>query len=121
MTTPPPLEERLRAALEARGQLISAHDLSPAHPPTGNTWGTRRIRRVVSLAAATAAAAAAVVLLLSPNTPDRPRPTPPARHTSPTVTPPTTVPHPSGVPGDTNGKPNPSGVPGDANGKPYRH
>jgi hypothetical protein len=95
MSNRAPLEERLRAALEARGRLISAHDLSPARPPTGSTWGTRRIRRVLSVAiAATAAAAAAVVLLLSPNTPDRPRPAPPARHSSPTVAPTSTVPHP---------------------------
>ncbi|MFE1852180.1 hypothetical protein [Streptomyces sp. NPDC059489] len=95
MSKQAPIEERLRAALEARGHLISAHDLSPARPPTGSTWGTRRIRRVLSVAvAATAAAAAAVVLLLSSNTPDRPRPVPPAQHSSPTVAPPSTVPHP---------------------------
>ncbi|SEE84005.1 hypothetical protein [Streptomyces sp. Ag109_O5-10] len=96
-----PLEERLRAALEARGQLISAHDLSPARPPAGSTWGTRRIRRVLSVAvAATAAAAAVVVLVLSSNTPDRPRPAPPAQHSSPTVAPTSTVPPvvPSAVP-----------------------
>ncbi|WP_217562434.1 hypothetical protein [Streptomyces sp. GbtcB6] len=99
MSNQAPLEERLRAALEARGQLISAHDLSPARPPTGSTWGTRRIRRVLSVAvAATAAAAAAAVLLLSSNTPDHPRPAPPARHSSPTLAPTLapspTVPHP---------------------------
>lgn len=95
MSTRAPIEERLRAALEARGQLISAHDLSPARPPTGNTWGTRKIRRVLYVAAAaTAAAAAAVVLLLSSNTPDRPRPTPPAQHSTPTVTSTSTVPDP---------------------------
>ncbi|MBB4795424.1 hypothetical protein [Streptomyces nodosus] len=95
MSTRAPIEERLRAALEARGQLISAHDLSPARPPVGSTWGTRKMRRVLYVAAAaTAAAVAAVVLLLSSNTPDRPRPTPPARHSSPTVTPTSTVPDP---------------------------
>ncbi len=52
-----------------------------------------RIRRVLSVAA-TAVAVAAVVLLLSSNTPDRPRPAPPARHTSPTVAPPSTVSYP---------------------------
>ncbi|MFF7468142.1 hypothetical protein [Streptomyces sp. NPDC008092] len=95
MSNRAPLEERLRAAFEARGQLISAHDLSPARPPAGSTWGTRRIRRVLSIAvAATAAAAAAIILVLSSATPDRPRPTPPARHSSPTVAPTPTVPHP---------------------------
>ncbi|MEU9157837.1 hypothetical protein AB0D59_46740 [Streptomyces sp. NPDC048417] len=95
MSTRAAIEERLRAALEARGQLISAHDLSPARPPTGSTWGTRRIRRVLSIAvAATAAAAAAAVLLLSSHTPDHPRPAPPARHSSPTLAPSPTVPHP---------------------------
>lgn len=97
MSSRAPLEERLRAALEARGQLISAHDLSPARPPAGRTWGTRRIRRMLSVAvavAATAAAAAAVVLLLSSHTPDRPRPAPPAQHSSPTATPPSTDPQP---------------------------
>ncbi|MFG3019977.1 hypothetical protein ACGFZQ_15750 [Streptomyces sp. NPDC048254] len=95
MSTRAPIEERLRAALEARGQLISAHDLSPARPPAGSTWGTRRIRRVLYVAAAaTAAAAAAVIFLLSSNTPDRPRPAPPAQHSSPAVTPTSTVPSP---------------------------
>ncbi|MBV1949529.1 hypothetical protein [Streptomyces sp. BV129] len=99
MSDQAPIEERLRAALEARGRLISAHDLSPARPPAGRSWGTRRIRRVLSVAVAAAAAAAAVVLLLTSNTPDRPRPVPPARHSSPTPTVPqqplpSTIPHP---------------------------
>ena len=94
MSSRAPLEEQLRAALEARGQLISAHDLSPARPPAGRTWGTRRIRRMLSVAVAATAAAAAVVLLLSSHTPDRPRPAPPAQHSSPTATPPSTDPQP---------------------------
>lgn len=90
-----PLEERLRAALRARGQLISAHDLSPGRPPTGSTWGTRRMRRVLSIAvAATAAAAAAIVIVLFAATPDRSHPAPPARPSSPTAAPTTTVPQP---------------------------
>ncbi|MFK0158364.1 hypothetical protein ACIQVK_40645 [Streptomyces sp. NPDC090493] len=104
MSNRAPLEERLRAAFEARGQLISAHDLSPARPPAGRTWGTRRIRRVLSFAvAATAAAAAAVVLVLSSNTPDRSHPTPPARHSSPTAAPSSGDPQPvpSAVPSTT--------------------
>lgn len=95
MNSRSPIEERLRAALEARGDLISAHDLSPARPPAGSTWGTRRMRRVLSVAVvATAAAAAAVVLVLSSHTPDRSRPVPPAQHSSPTVPPPSTGPQP---------------------------
>ncbi|MFF7965235.1 hypothetical protein ACFZC3_07680 [Streptomyces sp. NPDC007903] len=97
MTDRAPIEDRLRAALGARGRLISAHDLSPGRPPSGRTWGTRRFRRVLSVAGAAVAAAAVVVLLLSSNTPDHRRPVPPARHSSPTVTPsPTpTVPQPA--------------------------
>ncbi|MET7288839.1 hypothetical protein [Streptomyces sp. NPDC005573] len=95
MSDQAPIEERLRAALEARGRLISAHDLSPGRPPTGRTWGTLRIRRVLSIAAAAAAvAAAAVVLLLSSAAPDHSRPAPPARHPTPSVTPTSPAPHP---------------------------
>ncbi|MEW1773191.1 hypothetical protein [Streptomyces sp. NPDC086777] len=90
-----PVEERLRAALEARAQLLSAHDLSPARPPAGRAWGTRRIRRVLSVAVAAAAvAAAAVILVLSSGTLDRSRPAPPAQHSSPTVAPDSPAPHP---------------------------
>lgn len=36
MSAHPPIEERLRAALDALARLISAHDLSPARPrPAG--------------------------------------------------------------------------------------
>ncbi|MGV9340351.1 hypothetical protein [Streptomyces sp. NPDC003688] len=109
MTDPAPIEERLRAALEARGRLISAHDLSPARPPAGRTWGTRRTRRMLSVAVAAAAgAAAAVVLLLSSNPPDHLRPAPPARQSNPTVTPTPTVPHPAR---STNPDPVPSAIP----------
>lgn len=97
MNTPAPIEERLRAALRARGQLISAHDLSPARPPAGRPWGTRRIRRMLTVATAitaTAAAAAAIALLLSSTTPHRPHPAPPAQHSNPTPAPTSTVPPP---------------------------
>ncbi|WP_234365644.1 hypothetical protein [Streptomyces sp. RTd22] len=40
MSARSPIEERLRAAFDARARLISAHDLSPARPPTGRAWGT---------------------------------------------------------------------------------
>ncbi|MET9125559.1 hypothetical protein [Streptomyces sp. NPDC004528] len=97
MNTPASIEERLRAALEARGQLISSHDLSPARPPAGRTWGTRRVRRMLTITAAvfaTAAAAAALALLLSSTTPHRPHPAPPAQHSSPTPVPTSTGPSP---------------------------
>ncbi|MFJ4925498.1 hypothetical protein [Streptomyces sp. NPDC088736] len=100
MNTPAPIEERLRAALEARGQLISSHDLSPARPPAGRTWGTRRVRRMLTIGTAAAAAAAALALLLSSTTPHRPHPAPPAQHSSPTPAPTSTgpAPLPSAVP-----------------------
>lgn len=95
MSDQAPIEVRLRAALEARGRLINAHDLSPGRPPTGRAWGTRRIRRVLAVAgAAAAAAAAAVVLLLSSTTSDHSRPAPPAQQSTPTVTPSPTAPPP---------------------------
>ncbi|MGV9701479.1 hypothetical protein [Streptomyces sp. NPDC003483] len=101
MTTPASIEERLRAALEARGQLISSHDLSPARPPAGRAWGTRRVRRKLTITTAvfaTAAAAAALALLLSSTTPHRPHPAPPAQHSSPTPTSTGPSPLPSAVP-----------------------
>ncbi|MET8634019.1 hypothetical protein ACWEQ2_33545 [Streptomyces sp. NPDC004096] len=101
MSNQAPLEERLRAALEARGQLISAHDLSPSRPPSGRVWGTRRMRRVLSMAgAAIAAAAAAIVIVLSFNTSDHSRPAPPARQSDPSVTPSANTPptEPSAIP-----------------------
>ncbi|MFD8809135.1 hypothetical protein [Streptomyces sp. NPDC059597] len=111
MTDPAPIEERLRAALEARGRLISAHDLSPASPPAGRTWGTRRTRRVLSFAvAAAAAAAAAVFLLLSSNPPDHLRPAPPARQSHPTVAPTPTPTAPNPEP-STDPNPVPSAIP----------
>jgi len=79
MSAHPPIEDRLRAALDARARLISAHDLSPSRPPAGPAWGTRRIRRVVSAVAAAAAVAAAIAFLLLSGSPERPRPAPPAR------------------------------------------
>ncbi|CDR09703.1 hypothetical protein [Streptomyces iranensis] len=83
MSTPSPIEERLRAALDARARLIDAHDLSPYRPPNGPAWGARRIRRVVSAVAVTVAAAAAVAFLLLSGSPERPHPAPPARDPRP--------------------------------------
>ncbi|KOG85424.1 hypothetical protein ADK38_36750, partial [Streptomyces varsoviensis] len=63
-------EARLRAALEARAELITPHDLAPAPPPAGRAWGTRRVRRAV-LAAVGAVAASAALWLLLPGSPLR--------------------------------------------------
>ncbi|MGK3111025.1 hypothetical protein ACPCYV_45645 [Streptomyces mordarskii] len=88
MSTPPPVEDRLRAALDARARLIDVHELSPYRPPTGPAWGARRIRRVASAVGVAAAAAAAVAFLLLSGSPEDNRPAPPARdpHTSPPAT-----------------------------------
>ncbi|AQW50913.1 hypothetical protein ACIQPP_20530 [Streptomyces violaceusniger] len=99
MSTPPPVEDRLRAALDARARLIDAHELSPYRPPTGPAWGTRRIRRVVSAIAVAAAAAAAVAFLLLSGSPEDNRPAPPAR--DPRTSPPTTS-----APSSSTGTPN---------------
>ncbi|GAA1671378.1 hypothetical protein [Streptomyces yatensis] len=108
MSTPPPVEERLRAALDARARLIDAHELSPYRPPTGPAWGTRRIRRVASTVAVAAAAAAAVAFLLLSGSPEDHRPTPPAR--DPRTSPPATS-----VPSSHTGtptRPSPTSPPG---------
>ncbi|MGA6157780.1 hypothetical protein ACPEIC_31010 [Stenotrophomonas sp. NPDC087984] len=107
MSTPPPVEDRLRAALDARARLIDAHELSPYRPPTGPAWGTRRIRRVVSAVAVAAAAAAAVAFLLLSGSPEDNRPAPPAR--DPRTSPPaTSVPSTHGSP---TSKPSPTSPP----------
>ncbi|MFE2444388.1 hypothetical protein ACWDHW_13825 [Streptomyces melanosporofaciens] len=107
MSTPPPVEDRLRAALDARARLIDAHELSPYRPPTGPAWGTRRIRRVVSAVAVAAAAAAAVAFLLLSGSPEDNRPAPPAR--DPRTSSPTSV--PSSITGTPN-RPSPTSPPG---------
>jgi len=110
MSARSPIEERLRAAFDARARLISAHDLSPARPPTGRAWGTRRIRRVLSAVAVTAAAAAAAIAFLLPSGSDsgsperRHHPAPPAG--DPAVTPRT--PEPVPTPGEPRSRPSPS-------------
>ncbi|MEU8823218.1 hypothetical protein [Streptomyces sp. NPDC048636] len=97
------VETRLRAALEARARLITPHTLTPARPPTGPAWGTRRIRRAASVVLVAAAAVVAVCLLLLPTGPGQEpdRPAPPARdpRTSDAPTPrpsETPLPDPSG-------------------------
>ncbi|OPF74055.1 hypothetical protein VT50_0227260 [Streptomyces antioxidans] len=105
MSTPSPrVEERLRAALDARARLIDAHDVSPYQPPSGPTWGVRRIRRVVSAVAVTVAAAAAVAFLLLSGNPERPHPTPPAH--DPRTSPPATS-----APSTPTSKPSPASPP----------
>ncbi|AVH93732.1 hypothetical protein C5L38_00405 [Streptomyces sp. WAC00288] len=72
-------EERLRAALNARADLVTYHDLRRGVPPQGRSWGNRRIRRVsIAVLGAAAAAVAAGFLTLSPNAPQAPAPVLPA-------------------------------------------
>ncbi|MFI0820566.1 hypothetical protein ACH4TX_30610 [Streptomyces sp. NPDC021098] len=86
-TRHPAVEGRLRSALDARARLITAHDLSPARPPTGRTWGTRRIWRTTSIVVAAAAATVVLCLLLLPGSQERSRPAPPAHTPRVTDTP----------------------------------
>ncbi|WP_055552703.1 hypothetical protein [Streptomyces sp. NBRC 110028] len=107
-TRRPAVERRLRTALDARARLITAHDLSPARPPVGRAWGTRRIRRTASLVVAAAAATAVLCFLLLPGSPGRSRPEPPAHHPRVSDTP-TPAPAPTSTPGDsTRPRPSPS-------------
>ncbi|MEU1800674.1 hypothetical protein [Streptomyces sp. NPDC019937] len=100
------VERRLRTALDARARLITTHDLSPARPPTGRAWGTRRIRRTASLVVAAAAATAVLCFLLLPGSPGRSRPEPPAHHPRVSDTP---TPTPTSTPSDsTRPRPSPS-------------
>ncbi|MBU3865000.1 hypothetical protein KN815_13220 [Streptomyces sp. 4503] len=114
MSTPPPVEDRLRAALDARARLIDAHELSPYRPPTGPAWGTRRIRRVVSAVAVAAAAAAAVAFLLLSGSPQDNHPAPPAG--DPRTSPPATS-APSSNTG-TPTRPSPTSPPGTPSSTP---
>ncbi|MFE0652869.1 hypothetical protein ACFVZH_30280 [Streptomyces sp. NPDC059534] len=78
-TARPATEDRLRAALTARASLLTPHDLRPAAPPGGRTWGTRRVHGAV-LAAAVAAAVAVLLTLVPTGTPTTS--VPPARNPS---------------------------------------
>lgn len=78
MNAHPQIEERLRAALDARARLVGAHDLSPSRPPAGRAWGTRRIWRTTSLVVAVAAATAVLCFLILPGSSEQGRPEPPA-------------------------------------------
>ncbi|MFI0778327.1 hypothetical protein [Streptomyces sp. NPDC021212] len=96
-TRRPAVERRLRTALDARARLVTAHDLSPARPPTGRAWGTRRIWRTASLVVVAAAATAVLCFLLLPGSPERSRPAPPAHDPRISDTP-TPTPTPSDSP-----------------------
>jgi len=94
MTATPPhheaIEQRLRAALDARSQTIDLGDLRPAAPPTAITRSHVPLRRVLAavLGLAAAALCAALIVAALPRTPTVPVHTPPAsRHTSTTGTP----------------------------------
>ncbi|MBD0745991.1 hypothetical protein [Streptomyces sp. CBMA152] len=85
----PNAEDRIRAALSARAELVTHHDLSRNAPPQGRSWGVRRVRRVTYAVLGAAAAVTAVYLLALPAT--SPPPTLPAhtpRITEPAPSPP---------------------------------
>jgi hypothetical protein len=102
------VEERVRAALAIRADLITADRLQPARPPTGST--ARPVRRWMPMLAAAAAAVAilfTVILLIrpgadmpaSPATPSPVSSVPPAVQTAPPVPPPNgKVPRPGATP-----------------------
>ncbi|MFB7597473.1 hypothetical protein [Streptomyces sp. NPDC056160] len=97
------VEERLRAALDARARLVGPDRLRPsappAAPPAAPAAAWRRIRRGAPALLALAAVVAGVVLWLDSRHQDAPAP--PARMpaTSPSVTgPPTPAPALSAVP-----------------------
>ncbi|MFI6051458.1 hypothetical protein ACIBCO_15385 [Streptomyces violascens] len=96
-------DDRVRAALLARGTLVTHTDLRRASPPQGRSWGVRRVRRVALAALGVAAAVAAVCLLVLPGNPLDPAPAPPARTPGISETPPT--PGPSAVPPRVIGRP----------------
>ncbi|MEV5283291.1 hypothetical protein [Streptomyces sp. NPDC051994] len=70
-------DDRVRAALAARGALVTHSDLRREALPQGRSWGVRRVRRVAFAALGVAATAVAVCLLL-PGSPLDPTPAPPA-------------------------------------------
>ncbi|MEV8591239.1 hypothetical protein AB0424_30280 [Streptomyces sp. NPDC051180] len=99
-TARPATEDRLRAALTARAALLAPHDLRPADPPRGHTWGTRRLQAAALAAAAVAAAVVLVTLLPTggnPRTPVTPAATPSAdeRPPAPPATPAPAPPSPT--------------------------
>ncbi|MER8044931.1 hypothetical protein [Streptomyces sp. NPDC094032] len=93
--TPPPVEERLRAAFAARAALVTVHDLRREAPPQGSRRGTRRFRTLAALGAAAAVAAVCVLALLPNDGPLTPAPVLPARTPAHTATPQAPTPAPS--------------------------
>lgn len=86
------LERRLKAAMVARAEAITEHDLTPATIPVPTT----RPRRLPALVAAAAAALVVVGVSVSLAGGDSTRETTPAQTTTPTISaiPPTTTPPP---------------------------
>jgi hypothetical protein len=84
MTGTPPrheaVEQRLRAALDARSQTVDLGDLHPAAPPTAITRSRVPLRRVLAVVLGLAAAALCVALVVAalPRTPSVPVHLPPA-------------------------------------------
>ncbi|MFG3255730.1 hypothetical protein [Streptomyces sp. NPDC048172] len=66
MTRRPGVEERLRAALDARADLITPQSLPPGAPPAARRWGTRHVRRTVLAVTGAVLATLALCLLLLP-------------------------------------------------------
>ncbi|WP_406505142.1 hypothetical protein [Streptomyces sp. NBC_00212] len=96
-------DDRVRAALLARGALVTHADLRRDVPPQGRSWGVRRVRRVAFAALGVAAAVVAVCLLVLPGNPLDPAPAPPARTPGINEPPPTTG--PSVIPPRVIGRP----------------
>ncbi|MFF8478459.1 hypothetical protein [Streptomyces sp. NPDC015414] len=88
-TAPTRVEERLRAALDARARSVGPADLRPPRPPSATRSRRLPVRRVTVGLLALAAVAALVFLTVRD---DRPRPAEPARSPRPTTGTPTPVP-----------------------------
>ncbi|GAA2077622.1 hypothetical protein GCM10009801_33840 [Streptomyces albiaxialis] len=65
------VEERLRAALDARAGLITPQSLPPGAPPGARRWGARHVRRTALAVAGAALATLALCLLLLPGRDNR--------------------------------------------------
>ncbi|MFI6688306.1 hypothetical protein [Streptomyces sp. NPDC050485] len=87
-------DDRVRAALAARGALVTHSDLRRDDPPQGRSWGVARVRRVAFAALGVAATVVAVCLLV-PGSPLNPAPAPPA-HAPGISEPPPSTPSPVG-------------------------
>lgn len=73
------VEDRLRAALDARAEQIAPHGLGPARPPAGPRRGIRWVSRGAFAVVAVAAVAVTVWVVLLPGGALRPHHVPPAQ------------------------------------------